>query len=156
MKKLRIPSLRANAARSSNTNSFPRSSMARRMRLESLEDRRLLAAVHGQKWDDLNADGIKDAGEPGLNGWTIEIHDSEGNLVASAVTADMDVDEDGSINPETETGLYWINDLDAGNYFVSEMGQEGWIQSSSQAEGSLLFELAEPIRFRAHAVRFWI
>lgn len=85
---------------------------ARRLRVESLEDRRLLAldpivsalgpagdplapmdlglaplspmaetpvllgdtgtgAIHGTKWHDLNANGVKDSGEPGLPGWTI-------------------------------------------------------------------------------------
>jgi len=27
--------------------------------------------IRGQKWNDVNANGIKDAGEPGLAGWTI-------------------------------------------------------------------------------------
>jgi subtilisin-like proprotein convertase family protein len=34
--------------------------------------------IHGQKWHDLNGDGIKDPGEPGLAGWTIYI-DENGN-----------------------------------------------------------------------------
>jgi subtilisin-like proprotein convertase family protein len=35
-------------------------------------------AIRGQKWNDLDSDGIKDSGEPGLQGWTIFI-DKNGN-----------------------------------------------------------------------------
>ena len=44
---------------------------ARRLRLESLEDRQLLSVVSGQVFNDLNADGAKNAGEAGQSGWTI-------------------------------------------------------------------------------------
>ena len=43
---------------------------------EALEPRLLLdGAIAGQLWHDLNADGVKDAGEPGLDAWTIELTD---------------------------------------------------------------------------------
>jgi len=37
----------------------------------------------GYKWHDLNADGVWDGNEPGLNGWTVEVRDAAGQLVGS-------------------------------------------------------------------------
>jgi hypothetical protein len=46
---------------------------------------------HGQicvlKFHDLNQNGVRDAGEPALPGWTIQIKDSAGNVIQSIVTA---------------------------------------------------------------------
>ncbi|MGD9856788.1 MAG: M36 family metallopeptidase, partial [Planctomycetaceae bacterium] len=88
------------------------------------------AEIHGQKWNDLDGDGLRDPGEPGLNGWVIELYDQVGGLVGSQVTADMDVDESGTIDPETERGLYWLTGLAAGTYSVREVQQPGWEQTS--------------------------
>ena len=90
----------------------------------------LLAAsadIHGQKWDDLDGDGEHDPGEPGLNGWVIELFDDHGKLVATQTTSDMDLDGSGTINPETERGLYWFTGLDVKRLFGpdSEMKSAG-------------------------------
>ena len=34
-------------------------------------DRPLPGEIHGTKWNDLDGDGVRDAGEPGLEAWTI-------------------------------------------------------------------------------------
>ena len=44
---------------------------ARRLRVEPLEERQLLSVVSGQVFNDLNANGVKNAGESGQSGWTI-------------------------------------------------------------------------------------
>ena len=67
------------------------------------------------KFDDLDADGIND-GEPGLEGWTIELRDSQGALIATTVT-----DSDGD---------YWFTGLAAGTYELNEIIQPDWIQSA--------------------------
>ena len=50
----------------------------RHLHLEHLEPRQLLATISGQVFNDFNADGLKDAGEPGQSGWTIYL-DADGN-----------------------------------------------------------------------------
>lgn len=40
--------------------------------------------LHGTKWWDLNGDGVRDAAEPGLAGWQIELIDSTGLTVVTA------------------------------------------------------------------------
>ncbi len=60
----------------------------------------------------------------GLNGWTITADD--GTSSVSQVTHEMDLDNDGIIDPETERGLYWLEGLDAGTYTVSESMKAFW------------------------------
>jgi hypothetical protein len=54
--------------------------------LECLEDRRVLSTVGGSVYHDLNANGVRDPGEPGLAGNTIELLDSAGEFVARTTT----------------------------------------------------------------------
>lgn len=61
--------------------------------------------IHGQKFHDLNGNGVKDAGEPGLPNWTIQL---QGNLFFTSTTTDGQ-------------GNYWFMGLPPGNYTVSEM-----------------------------------
>ena len=39
------------------------------------------SAIHGRKFEDLNANGEFDPGEPGLGGWTIVLFDGNGKVV---------------------------------------------------------------------------
>ena len=85
-----------------------------------------IGGIHGRKWNDLNADGQRDAGEPWLNGWVIELLDSSGNLIATTTTADLDLNGDNVFDPETESGWYSFNDLQPATYRVREQQQTGW------------------------------
>lgn len=90
----------------------------------------LPGSIHGQKWHDLNGDGIRQADEPGLNDWTIEVYDANGDLVASQVTHSMEDGMSPGIDPVTEKGWYWIEGLPAGDYTIREVPQNGWVQTS--------------------------
>ena len=83
--------------------------------------------IHGQKFHDVNLNGVRDNGEVGLNDWTIRLVDADGTEVATQETHDLDLNGDGSIDPETERGLYWFIDvLPPGIYTVEEVAQTGW------------------------------
>ncbi|MDP6542587.1 MAG: SdrD B-like domain-containing protein [Phycisphaerae bacterium] len=89
-----------------------------------------LASISGQKFEDLDGDGVKDTGELGLDGWTIELVDpATGDVIETQVTASLDVDESGAIDPETEMGLYSFEDLIPGDYELREVLQDGWAQT---------------------------
>ena len=45
----------------------------RQLHLETLEPRQLLASISGTVFGDLDADGVRDTGEPGLEGWTVTL-----------------------------------------------------------------------------------
>ncbi|NNF56078.1 MAG: DUF11 domain-containing protein, partial [Acidimicrobiales bacterium] len=56
-------------------------------------------------WDDLNGNGIQDAGEPGIDGVVIELRDSDGVLVDTQTTAGG--------------GLYAFTDLNPGTFTLT-------------------------------------
>ena len=83
-----------------------------------------MATKTGTKFNDLNGDGVKDAGEPGLSGWTINAYvDVNGNGTKDA--ADTVVATSGATNA---SGVYTLS-LVPGNYIVCEVQQATWIQS---------------------------
>ncbi|HTK05157.1 MAG TPA: SdrD B-like domain-containing protein, partial [Candidatus Eisenbacteria bacterium] len=70
--------------------------------------------IHGQKFNDLNGNGIKDQGEPGLPNWTINL--------SGAATASTTTDANGG---------YAFLGLNVGTYVVTETQQAGWTQTTS-------------------------
>lgn len=83
-------------------------------------------SICGMKFNDLNGNGIKDIGEPGIEGWTIK---AAGPDTASAVT--------------DATGEYCITDLNPGTYSVSEINQPGWQQTRPESPAYYTIFLAE-------------
>ena len=80
----------------------------------------LQGSIHGTKWRDDNGDGVRDANEPGLPGVTIyaDLNDNgaldQGEPAAVTMMDDPDTDFD-------ESGLYWLDELDAGQYIIREV-----------------------------------
>ncbi|MDH7498265.1 MAG: SdrD B-like domain-containing protein, partial [Syntrophomonadaceae bacterium] len=68
--------------------------------------------IWGYKYNDQNGNGSKDTGEPGLQGWTINLG---GDKTASTTT--------------NANGYYEFTNLPAGNYTLSEVQQAGWTQT---------------------------
>jgi hypothetical protein len=77
------------------------------------------SVVSGYKFHDLNANGVRDSGEPGLEGWEVTIQGSEGTYTA---TTDAN-------------GFYEFPNVLIGNYQVRETQQAGWVQSAPGGEG---------------------
>lgn len=78
--------------------------------------------ISGTKYEDVNGDGARDAGEPGLAGWTIDLS-YHGTVVATTTT-----DAGGAYAfPLNANQL----PVDAGTYTVSERTQAGWVQSQA-------------------------
>jgi subtilisin family serine protease len=87
-------------------------------------------SIHGQKWEDVDGDGIKDPDEVGVDGWTILVTSlSAGGGVLGQATQEMDLNSDGIIDPRTEKGLYWFDDVRPGTYSVAEIPKPGWHQT---------------------------
>ncbi|MCM1988047.1 SdrD B-like domain-containing protein [Methanococcoides seepicolus] len=55
-------------------------------------------------WEDLNGNGIQDAGEPGIAGVTVSLYDCDGNLLDTTTT--------------NATGMYQFTGLAPGDYYV--------------------------------------
>ncbi|HEX3356625.1 MAG TPA: SdrD B-like domain-containing protein [Tepidisphaeraceae bacterium] len=75
-----------------------------------------LGAINGNVWNDVNADGIRAVGDPGLAGWTVYL-DLNGNSVLD------------STEPSTITdalGSFSFPALTVGTYHVATIVQDGW------------------------------
>ncbi len=82
------------------------------------------ATKSGMKFHDLDADGVKDAGEPGLQGWTITAYkDTDGDGIKDAVETTV-----GASAVTDANGNYSMS-LKPGKYVVCETQQDGWTQS---------------------------
>ena len=89
----------------------------------------LTSSISGQTWHDLNSNGVRDANERGVNGWTIEVVDGSGNVVAMTTTADHDLNNSGIIDPFSEAGVYQVT-VPVGQWTVRQIPRAGWLQSS--------------------------
>jgi protocatechuate 3,4-dioxygenase beta subunit len=80
-----------------------------------------LVSISGEVFNDLNGNGHKDPGDPGLANWTVELRIPAGNVVASAVT-----DANGDY---TFAGVY------PGTFTLDEVLQSGWVQTDPAPPG---------------------
>lgn len=81
--------------------------------------RLLPASIGGIKFEDVNGNGQRDAGEAGLAGWTVF----------------LDADGDGALDANERStvtgadGTYVFEGLAPGSYIVAEVAQAGWVQT---------------------------
>jgi len=102
-------------------------SVRRAFACEILEPRTLLSgSISGQVWNDLNANGLLDSGEPGLAGRVVYL-DQNRNRVRDAGEASATTDANG---------LYTFANLAAGQYFVGEEVPVAWEQTYPGPGGS--------------------
>jgi len=76
------------------------------------------ATISGVKFHDVDADGVRDDGEEGLEGWTIQLWKFDG---------------DWELVDETTTGSegdYIFTVTEAGHYNVTEVLESGWMQTA--------------------------
>jgi uncharacterized repeat protein (TIGR01451 family) len=87
-------------------------------------------SIQGQKFNDLNGNGLKDDGEPGLPGWTItlRIYDLKAKTI-NYTTRTAITDENGN---------YIFNNLSSGSSFAYVWGenlQAGWVKTFPTTSG---------------------
>ena len=76
-------------------------------------------SISGSKWNDLDGDGERDEGEPGLEGWTIYLDQNQNGEL-----------DDGELFDVTdENGAYSFLNLPVDTYTVAEVLQDGWQQT---------------------------
>lgn len=84
--------------------------------------------VRGVKFNDLNGNGLRDTGEPGLGFWVIHAYlDTNGDGVLSSGETSIDaadVDE-----TDEATGQYELT-LQPGRYILCEVPRTGWVQTA--------------------------
>ena len=132
----------------SQSPSRPRTSSAfpqRRLGIESLEYRRLLhadplnpaaadlgdnalAQVHGQKWNDTNANGLRDPNENGLAGVTVYSDLNNNGQLDKQEPRTITMRDDPTTRFD-ETGRYWLEGLQPGRHVIREVVPEGFVQT---------------------------
>jgi subtilisin-like proprotein convertase family protein len=112
----------------------------RRLRLEPLERRELLAAIQGTVFEDIDWNGIREEGESGIVGATVYLDTNRDGLCDAGETAAV----------TDENGAYTIDGLDAGSYTVAQQLPAQWLQTSPgplngpSLLGEVLDEFAAP------------
>ncbi len=114
----------------------------------------LTGAIHGQKYNDLNGNGVRDCTypvdalslqsfipigkdcEPTLNGWTIFI-DTDGDGVLDEGEQSKQTQFDDVLGDD-DNGWYWFKDLEPGAYRVCEVQQVGWMQTFPNSDGQAI------------------
>jgi len=81
-----------------------------------------LAELGDYVWNDLNANGIQDAGESGINGVTVNLYTGTGAFVTTTTTAGG--------------GLYLFSGLTPGDYYVEFVQPGGYVFSSQDQGGN--------------------
>jgi hypothetical protein len=88
--------------------------------------------------------------EPWLNGRSVELIDRDGNVVATTVSRNVDVNGDGVIQLETERGWYVFENVPAGDYTVQTVAANNWIQTApGTLEQSTIAGLDANLDFRS-------
>lgn len=86
------------------------------------------ASLGDRVWEDVNDNGIQDAGERGLGGVTVRLFDGDGNLIDTRVTSGSAVTS--SAKAAIEPGYYLFQDLPAGSYVLQILTSDGYVPSS--------------------------
>jgi uncharacterized surface anchored protein len=80
-----------------------------------------LVSISGTKFNDLNGNGVRDPGDPGLAGVTVFL-DTNGNGT---------LDPGERFTTTDANGNYTFTNLGLGTYRVREVGQLGWVQMTN-------------------------
>jgi|GEM_PF-4380748 len=81
-----------------------------------------LGTICGVKFHDVNGNGTQGPGEPGLPGWTIQVLDGAGNVVATVTTG--------------KDGRFCFKELKPGTYVFAEVQKPNWSQTAPAAPGT--------------------
>jgi hypothetical protein len=96
--------------------------------------------ISGYKYNDLNGNGIRDPGEPGLSGWTIGIGNSTIPYYA--------------LNTTDATGNYSFINVPVGTFILNETLQPGWKNTTPLTQTACIppFPYLPPIHLETTAV----
>ena len=86
-------------------------------------------AISGQKWEDLNGDGVRDANEPGLAGVTVYLDENNNGVFDDGESTRITTIDNPATPDIDETGEYKFSNLLPDEYTVREVVTEGLEQT---------------------------
>jgi 6-phosphogluconolactonase (cycloisomerase 2 family) len=97
-------------------------------------------SISGVKWHDLDRDGVRDAGEPGLPGTVVYIDLNGNHQPDNGEPSTTTVGDNPGTPNIDETGSYAFTNVAPGAYDIREVANSGWTQTSpTKAAPSLAF-----------------
>lgn len=99
------------------------------------------ATIQGQVFGDTNGNGVRDDGERGLDRQVL-LENVDLGFSFAARTVSVDLDGDGQIHPESETGIYKFSNLSARAYVVRPESVLGDF-ITSPVDGSHVIDVAD-------------
>jgi hypothetical protein len=84
-------------------------------------------SISGTKFNDLNGNGARDSGEPGMAGVTIQAKPSSGPTLTTATDS---------------SGNFSFSNIAAGTYVLSEVVPSGFVQTAPPSPGTITVNLA--------------
>lgn len=86
--------------------------------------------IRGVAWDDIDRDGLRDAGEPLQSGWTVYLDtNNNGQLDPSERRVETAVDDPLTLDIN-ESGVFAFTNLSGGIYRVAQVNRSGWLPSA--------------------------
>lgn len=76
------------------------------------------------KFNDLDGDGVRDDGEPGIAGWSITLTRAAGGVSTDPITRTYTTGTDGSVT---------VSGLAMGTYTIAEESRAGWVATSASS-----------------------
>ena len=89
----------------------------------------LPSEIRGKKFSDYDGDGVQDANEPGLVGWTIFIDQNQNGTLDTGERSTTTVADDPGTTTVDEAGDYAFTNLLPRDYRIVEVMQAGWEQT---------------------------
>ena len=89
--------------------------------------------IHGVKFNDLNGNGVREPGEPGLAGVRIYLDANNNGKWEQNEISTFTISDDPNTHDVNETGKYWLSGLSPGQYDVRELVPTGWQQTSTES-----------------------
>ena len=97
-------------------------------------------SVAGAKWHDLDRDGVRDVGEPGIPGTVVYIDLNGNHQLDNGEPSKTTVSDNPGTPNLDETGSYAFPNVAPGTYDIREVANSGWAQTSpTEASSTLAF-----------------
>jgi len=103
---------------------------------------RNLGDIEGAKYSDDNSNGVRDEGEPGLEGWTIYLDINNNGELDVDEPSTLTIGDDPATSGTDESGMYRFTEVPPDRYVVRELQRPGWTQTGPDSEAGV-FQLAD-------------
>jgi ice-binding like protein/SdrD B-like protein/uncharacterized protein DUF4214 len=94
-----------------------------------------VVSIRGAKFRDVNGNGVRNAGEPGLQGWTIFLDTNDNGFLDAGETSTL----------TDANGNYTFFDLGPGTYRVREVRPLGWVQMTNNPPDIVITSLGQNV-----------